>query len=100
MLTKEKLLERMRGIEDVEGCRLWHCEFPREDWALARKQAEKSAPPYQTYIKSLLHETLADRERGERRLGRGCGDQSGDGENIFRRWRGLEQALSGGQHKF
>lgn len=33
------------------------------DIALARKQADRKGLPYQTYIRSLLHETLADRER-------------------------------------
>jgi hypothetical protein len=33
------------------------------DLALARKQAAEKGLPYQTYIKSLLHETLAERER-------------------------------------
>jgi hypothetical protein len=33
------------------------------DLALARKQAEQKGLPYQTYIKSLLHETLAEREK-------------------------------------
>jgi predicted DNA binding CopG/RHH family protein len=36
---------------------------PETDLALARKQAEQKGLPYQTYIKSLLHETLAEREK-------------------------------------
>ncbi len=32
----------------------------------ARKQAERKGLPYQTYIKSLLHETLVERERQSR----------------------------------
>jgi predicted DNA binding CopG/RHH family protein len=36
--------------------------IPAADLALARKQAEKKGLPYQTYIKSLLHETLTARE--------------------------------------
>ena len=32
--------------------------LPEEDIALARQQAEKKGLPYQTYIKSLLHEAL------------------------------------------
>ena len=32
------------------------------DLALAQKQAEAKGLPYQTYIKSLLHETLRERE--------------------------------------
>jgi len=30
---------------------------------MARKQAEQKGLPYQTYIKSLPHETLAEREK-------------------------------------
>ena len=37
--------------------------IPQADLALARKQAEEKGLPYQTYIKSLLHETLAAREK-------------------------------------
>lgn len=33
------------------------------DLALARKQAEEKGLPYQTYIKSVLHEALIKRER-------------------------------------
>ena len=33
------------------------------DLDLARKQAEKKGLPYQTYIKSVLHEALTERER-------------------------------------
>ncbi len=38
-------------------------QIPEADLALARKQAEQKGLPYQTYIKSLLHETLAVREK-------------------------------------
>jgi predicted DNA binding CopG/RHH family protein len=37
--------------------------IPEADLALARRQAERKGLPYQTYIKSLLHETLAEREK-------------------------------------
>lgn len=33
-----------------------------KDIALARKQAEQKGLAYQTYIRSLLHEVLAERE--------------------------------------
>jgi predicted DNA binding CopG/RHH family protein len=33
------------------------------DIKLAQKQAERKGLPYQTYIRSLLHETLVERER-------------------------------------
>ena len=32
------------------------------DLKLAKKQAERKGLPYQTYIRSLLHETLVERE--------------------------------------
>jgi predicted DNA binding CopG/RHH family protein len=32
------------------------------DIQLAQKQAERKGLPYQTYIRSLLHETLVERE--------------------------------------
>jgi predicted DNA binding CopG/RHH family protein len=37
--------------------------IPEADLALARKQAEQMGLPYQTYIKSLLHQTLTKREK-------------------------------------
>jgi predicted DNA binding CopG/RHH family protein len=63
VLTKEKLLERIarsrKPAAPVVALRI-----PEADLALARKQAEQKGLPYQTYIKSLLHETLNERERG------------------------------------
>src|SRR5665213_731913 len=40
--------------------------IPQADPDLARKQAEEEGLPYQTYIKSFLHETLVDSNRGPR----------------------------------
>jgi predicted DNA binding CopG/RHH family protein len=61
-LTKDKLLERIAASKklptQVVGLRI-----PQADIALARKQAERKGLPYQTYIKSLLHETLTEREK-------------------------------------
>jgi predicted DNA binding CopG/RHH family protein len=61
-LTKAKLLERIatsrKAASPVVAIRI-----PEADLALARKQAEQKGLPYQTYIKSLLHETLAAREK-------------------------------------
>jgi len=37
--------------------------IPEADLALARKQAEQKGLSYQTYIKSPLHKTLAEREK-------------------------------------
>jgi predicted DNA binding CopG/RHH family protein len=62
ILSKEKLLARLaaskRSAAPVVSLRI-----PAADLALARKQADKKGLPYQTYIKSLLHETLAAREK-------------------------------------
>ena len=66
VLTKERLMERIaasrKAASPVVALRI-----PEADLALARKQAAKKGLPYQTYIKSLLHETLAERE--ERKSG-------------------------------
>jgi predicted DNA binding CopG/RHH family protein len=61
-LTKEKLLERIAASRKTPAP-VVALRIPQADLALARKQAEKKGLPYQTYIKSLLHETLAERER-------------------------------------
>jgi len=62
VLTKERLLERIARSKKTPA-QVVALRIPREDLALARKQAEEKGLPYQTYIKSLLHETLAARER-------------------------------------
>lgn len=58
-LNKEKLRERL-------AARPITIRLSEADIALAQKQAKKKGLPYQTYIKSLLHETLTDRERSAR----------------------------------
>ena len=62
VLTKAKLQERIaaskKGATPVVALRI-----PAADLALARKQANQKGLPYQTYIKSLLHETLTAREK-------------------------------------
>lgn len=65
ILTKEKLLARIEASKNrpppvVELC------ITEEDLALARRQAEEKGLHYTAYIKSLLHETLAQREKLER----------------------------------
>jgi predicted DNA binding CopG/RHH family protein len=64
VLTKEKLLERIAASKKTASP-VVALRIPEAD--LARKQAEQKGLPYQTYIKSLLHETLAAREK--RRVG-------------------------------
>jgi predicted DNA binding CopG/RHH family protein len=61
VLTKEKLRERIAASKTPAPTVA--LRIPAADLALARKQAEKKGLPYQTYIKSLLHETLAEREK-------------------------------------
>lgn len=63
VLTKERLTERIAASKKTPA-QVVALRIPREDLALARKQAEEKGLPYQTYIKSVLHESLAARERG------------------------------------
>jgi predicted DNA binding CopG/RHH family protein len=62
VLTKGKLVERIAASRKTPAP-VVALRIPEEDLALARKQAERKGLPYQTYIKSLLHETLASREK-------------------------------------
>jgi hypothetical protein len=62
ILTREKLLERIAASRKTPAPVI-ALRIPAADLALARKQAEEKGLPYQTYIKSLLHETLVQRER-------------------------------------
>ena len=62
ILTKEKLLARIAASKK-RPAPVVALRIPAADLALARKQAEEKGLPYQTYIKSLLHETLAQREK-------------------------------------
>jgi predicted DNA binding CopG/RHH family protein len=57
VLTRKKLQEQLRTKARVVTIRL-----AEADLDLARKQASRKGLPYQTYIRSLLHETLVDRE--------------------------------------
>jgi predicted DNA binding CopG/RHH family protein len=62
ILTREKLLARIAASRKTPA-RVVALRIPAADLALARRQAERKGLPYQTCIKSLLHETLAARER-------------------------------------
>jgi predicted DNA binding CopG/RHH family protein len=62
VLTKEKLRQRIAASKRTPAP-VVSLRIPEPDLALARKQAERKGLPYQTYIKSLLHETLAEREK-------------------------------------
>jgi hypothetical protein len=63
ILTREKLLARIEASKEKPSP-VVSLRIPAADLILARKQAEQKGLPYQTYIKSLLHEALA---KGERR---------------------------------
>ena len=62
ILTREKLLARIEASKK-KPAPVVALRIPEADLALARRQAEQKGLPYQTYIKSLLHETLAEREK-------------------------------------
>jgi predicted DNA binding CopG/RHH family protein len=62
VLTKERLRERIAASKRTPSP-VVALRIPEADLVLARKQAEKKGLPYQTYIKSLLHETLTEREK-------------------------------------
>jgi predicted DNA binding CopG/RHH family protein len=62
VLTREKLRERIAASRKPPSP-VVALRIPQADLDLARKQAEEKGLPYQTYIKSLLHESLAAREK-------------------------------------
>ncbi|NUN00441.1 MAG: hypothetical protein HUU41_04955 [Bryobacteraceae bacterium] len=62
VLTKAKLRERIDASKKAPAPVI-ALRIPAADLALARKQAEHKGLPYQTYIKSLLHEILTEREK-------------------------------------
>jgi predicted DNA binding CopG/RHH family protein len=62
VMTKQKLRERIAASRKTPAP-VVALRIPAADLALARRQAEKKGLPYQTYIKSLLHETLTEREK-------------------------------------
>ena len=64
VLTKELLRDRIAAsLKKKTPAPVISLRIPEADLALARKQAERKRLPYQTYIKSLLHETLTEREK-------------------------------------
>ena len=66
ILKKQKLRERIAAAKTTPSP-VVALRIPEGDLALARKQAEQKGLPYQTYIKSILHETLAQREKRKAR---------------------------------
>jgi|ERR1035438_4087705 predicted DNA binding CopG/RHH family protein len=63
VLTGERLRKRIEAAKVKAPGHVISLRVPETDLAMARKQAEQKGLPYQTYIKSILHETLADREK-------------------------------------
>jgi predicted DNA binding CopG/RHH family protein len=63
ILTKEKLLARIEASKR-KPAPVVALRIPEADLTLARKQAGQKGLPYQTYIKSLLHQALT---KGEKR---------------------------------
>jgi predicted DNA binding CopG/RHH family protein len=63
VLTGEKLRERIEASKTRMPAQVISLRVAEADLAMARRQAEQKGLPYQTYIKSLLHETLAAREK-------------------------------------
>jgi predicted DNA binding CopG/RHH family protein len=63
VLTGQKLRERIEASKAKMPAQMISLRVPEADLVLARRQAEQKGLPYQTYIKSLLHETLAAREK-------------------------------------
>jgi predicted DNA binding CopG/RHH family protein len=62
-LTGERLRERIEASKARTPAPVISLRVPEADLAMARRQADQKGLPYQTYIKSLLHETLAAREK-------------------------------------
>jgi predicted DNA binding CopG/RHH family protein len=63
VLTTENLRKRIEASKAKSPAQVISLRVPEADLAMARRQAEQKGLPYQTYIKSLLHETLAQREK-------------------------------------
>jgi hypothetical protein len=62
VLTKNDLRRRLAASKK-KPAPVVALRIPEADLTMARKQAERKGLPYQTYIKSLLHETLVENEK-------------------------------------
>ena len=62
ILTREKLLARIEASKK-KPAPVIALRLPAGDLTLARKQAGEKGLPYRSYIESLLHESLAEREK-------------------------------------
>ncbi len=61
-LTKDELRQRIEASKK-KPAPVVALRIPEADLTLARKQAKQKGLPYQTYIKSLLHQALAACEK-------------------------------------
>lgn len=62
-----KILDRkalMARVARSKASKVISIRVPERDLELARQQAAKRGLPYQTYIKSLLHEALEEHAQG------------------------------------
>jgi predicted DNA binding CopG/RHH family protein len=71
VLTVEKLRERAEASKAKTPAPVDSLRVPEADLAMSRRQAEQKGLPYQTYIKSILHETLAGMSAAVRDWGPG-----------------------------
>ena len=60
-ITTEELRRRIEASKKKPSTAV-ALRIPEADLSLARKQAKQKGLPYQTYIKSLLHQSLAECE--------------------------------------
>ena len=58
VLTREKLRERIEASKTKKPAHVISLRVPEADLAMARRQAQQKGLPYQTYIKTLLHDAL------------------------------------------
>jgi predicted DNA binding CopG/RHH family protein len=60
-LNQDELRRRIEALKKSRATMV-AIRIPEADLTLARKQAKQKGLPYQTYIKSLLHQALAECE--------------------------------------
>ena len=70
-LTREKLLARIEASKAKAASPVISIRIPEADLEMARRQAARKGLPYQTYLKSLMHQMLIEREQLDKRRARG-----------------------------
>jgi hypothetical protein len=66
-ITTDELRRRIEEASKKKPATVVALRIPQADLTLARKQAEQKGLPYQTYIKSLLHQALLECENRDQR---------------------------------